>query len=385
MCGIAGILQRRGTVELGALERMAEGLRHRGPDDRGIERIDAVGLAHTRLSIIDLAGGHQPLMTPERDLSLVANGEIYNYVELREALEREHGVRFATGSDSETILHAYAVHGLAALEHLHGMFAFALYDRRRGRLILARDRLGIKPLYYAVAGDRLAFASEIKALLPALPRSPALAPGAVMQFLQSQFSAGADTALEGVHRVLPGEAIVVDSELNLEHHRYWSPLDVQPSPMSEAQATEAFDGLFDRVMREHVRSDVPYGAFLSGGVDSGTLVGCLTRFQEGPVRTFSVGYAGADERGELAEAERIARRFGTRHRPLRLDRERIFRRIPHMIWSADELMRDYACLPTALLAEAAGRELKVVFTGEGGDEMFAGYGRYRPARATALL
>ena len=355
---------------------MADTLRHRGPDDLGVHISGPAGIAQTRLSIIDLSGGHQPLFDADRTLALVANGEIYNYLELTEDLSAR-GRRFLTHSDSETILHAYAEHGRRFLSHLHGMFAFALYDERRRELILARDRLGIKPLYYVELADRFAFASEIKALLPILPRAPELDAGAFAQFLENQFSAGEQTIVHGIRRVLPGEALAVGVDLRVERWRYWSPLDVAPRRIGFDQAAEEFDALMERVMLEHMRADVPYGLFLSGGVDSGVLAAMLHKYQDKRIRSFSIGYRAARQVGELADAERIARLFDTDHTAVEVDGDRVFRRIPHMVWATDELMRDYACLPTSILAEAAGRELKVVLTGEGGDEVFAGYGRYR--------
>jgi len=384
MCGIAGYLLREGVADATDLDRMTANLRHRGPDDVGTHLDGRLALGQTRLSIIDLSGGHQPLFDERRTLALVANGEIYNYVELTAELERR-GHRFLTHSDSETILHAYAEYGAGFLSHLNGMFAFALYDRLEGRLVLARDRLGIKPLYYVELPDRVAFASEIKALLPLLPNGPDLHPGALMQFLQSQFSSGGTTIVRGIRRVLPGEVLTIDARLGIGRRRYWSPLDVEPRRLAYGAAAEAFDGLMEQVMREHMRADVPYGLFLSGGVDSGVLAAMLHRYQDKPIRSFSIGFRGVEEAGELDDAGRIARLFETDHTALAVDGEQILRRIPHMVWAADELMRDYACLPTSILAEAAGSELKVVLTGEGGDEVFAGYGRYREPWLTRFV
>jgi asparagine synthase (glutamine-hydrolysing) len=372
MCGIAGILLREGRAEERVLRRMAAALAHRGPDDMGIHLAGPLGLAQTRLAIIDLEGGHQPMV--DGGLALAANGEIYNFVELRPALEAR-GRRLATASDSETILHAYALDGVAALDSLHGMFAFALHDAGRGELVLARDRLGIKPLYYARLPDRFLFASELKALLAVWPGTSDLDPNALVQFLQNRFSGGVAALVRGIQRLAPGTALVVDAELNLREHRYWSPLQVRPRRRDLATASEEFEPLFRQVMMEHLRSDVPYGLFLSSGVDSGVLLAMISELTGQPVRTFSVGYG--DTGDELASAAAIARRFGAAHTELVLDRDAVFRRLPHAIWAADDLLHDYACLPTSFLAERAGQELKVVLTGEGGDEVFAGYGRYR--------
>jgi asparagine synthase (glutamine-hydrolysing) len=361
---------------------MAQRLAHRGPDDTGVHIQNNVGLAHTRLSIIDLGGGHQPLLDADRRLALIANGEIYNYIELREDLI-DRGRSFLTRSDSETILQAYAVYGESFIDKLNGMFAFALYDSVRQRLILARDRLGIKPLYFLKLPDRIAFASEIKALLPLLPGPPEIDAAALIQFLQNQFSTGEQTIVRGIRRVLPGQMLSIDSALQLESRQYWSALGIEPRALSFEEASRKFDGLIESVMREHMRSDVPYGLFLSGGVDSAILCAMLDRFQGKPVRSFSVGYAGVKMSDELDDAARIAGLFQTEHTALELDRAETFARLPHTVWAADDLMRDYANLPTAALSQTAAQELKVVFSGEGGDETFAGYRRYRPARIEA--
>ena len=377
MCGIAGVVLRQGQVDRDLLKPMADQLRHRGPDDVGFLAEANVGLVHTRLSIIDLSGGHQPIRTEDGRLAVVANGEIYNFIELRQVLEAE-GCHFLTHSDSETILHAYARYDAKFASLLRGMFAFALYDKARHRLILGRDRLGIKPLFIARLPDRVVFASELKAITPLLPKRPQVNPRALVQFLDSQFNTGQETILDEVQRVAPGELVVIDArDLSLQRHRYWNPLDVEPRQIGFEEAVEEFDPLFEQVMQEHMRSDVPYGIFLSGGNDSAVLCAMLQRHQDRPIRSFSVGYASAKMADELPDAERVAGLFETRHTSLRLDREAIMGRVVHSIWAADDLMRDYAALPTSILAQEAAKELKVVFTGEGGDEVFAGYGRYR--------
>jgi len=376
MCGIAGYYSSKQAVSSRTLRAMADTLRHRGPNDSGTCIDDRLGLAHTRLSIIDLSGGHQPLFSQDGQLALVANGEIYNYIELRETLI-DSGCRFASHSDCETILHAYALYGRDFLTRLHGMFAFALYDKTTRTLTLARDRLGIKPLFYAELSDGIAFASEIKTLLPLLNKAPEINPGALAQFLQNQFNTGEETIIKGIFRLPPGEAMQIDAAGGIERRRYWSALDVESRECDFTTAAREFDDLIDCVMREHMRSDVPYGLFLSGGVDSAILLAMLDRFQDKAVRSFSVGYSETRMANELDDAERIARQFHAEHTPLMLDKDTIFHSLVHTIWAADDLMRDYASLPTALLARRASQELRVVFSGEGGDEVFAGYGRYR--------
>lgn len=379
MCGIAGIALAHGPVAPRRIWEMAGALHHRGPDDTGVHLEPSLALGHTRLSIIDLAGGHQPLQADNGALVLIANGEIYNYVELRAELEAR-GRRFATHSDCETILHLYAEYGDTFLSRLHGMFAFALYDRKRDRLLLARDRLGMKPLFLARQPQGVAFASELKALLPVLADGPAIDPIGLMQYLQFQFSTGATTILRGVERVLPGEAVWIERGQIVRRGRYWSPLDVRPVEIGYDEAEQRFDALMEQVMREHMRSDVPFGLFLSGGVDSGVLLALLSRLGAGRIRTYSVGFADTRLVDELPLASAVARRFDSDHVEIRPTRQDILHSLPYTTWAADELMRDYASLPTALLAETAGRALKVVFSGEGGDEVFAGYGRYRASR-----
>jgi asparagine synthase (glutamine-hydrolysing) len=378
MCGIAGVIMRRAPVAPELLRVAADRLRHRGPDDQGVYTDDNVGLVHTRLSIIDLSGGRQPIVDAAGQLAVIANGEVYNFVELRSQLEAA-GRRFGTGSDSETILHAYALDPGHFAERLHGMFAFALYDRTNRRIVLGRDRLGIKPLFYAELADRIAFASELKGILPLLPGAPSINPRALVQTLESRFNTGAETILREVRRVAPAETVTIDVDtLHVQRHRYWTPLGIPRRRLTYAEAEEDFNPLMAQVMREHMRSDVPYGLFLSGGNDSAVLLAMLNAHQSQAVRTFSVGYADVQlEDDELRDAERMARAFRTSHVSLALRTEAIFRRLPYSVWAADDFMVDWASLPTSLLAEEAGRTLKVVFTGEGGDEVFAGYGRYR--------
>lgn len=375
MCGIAGYYLKTADAARSRLEDMARRLAHRGPDGRGFHARDGVGLAHTRLSIIDLAGGGQPLYNQDHSLCLIANGEIYNYLELRQELEAL-GQRFATRSDCETILHAYAVWGEACLERLDGMFAFALHDARKGLLWLVRDRLGIKPLYFANGPNGFAFASEVKALLPWLDRRE-VDPAGLAQYLQHNFTCAPDTLLAGVQKVRPGEWLQVGSDGGLRQQRYWSPSQVQPCELSLDDALQRFDALAEQVIDIHLRSDVPYGLFLSGGVDSSLLAALIARRAQEPLRTFSIGFPDTSVHNELAAAAAVARQLDTRHTACEARAEELLERLPQVVWAADDLTADYANLPVSLLAERAGEELKVVFSGEGGDEVFAGYGRYR--------
>jgi asparagine synthase (glutamine-hydrolysing) len=375
MCGIAGYFGHRGTLS-DSLERSLANMAHRGPDDLGSYEDGTVAIGQTRLSIIDLAGGHQPLFSVDGELALVTNGEIYNFIELTEELKKR-GHRFLTRSDSEVILHCYAEYGDEFLEHLNGMFAIALYDKTRKRLILGRDRLGIKPLYYNCNGSGFTFASEIKALLPLLDQKPGIDPVGLVGYLQNQFSTGATTVFEGIKRVLPGEVLFIEQGQITEHRTYWSPLMVEPRAIDHNEAQEEFDRLMDTVMVEHIRSDVPFGLFLSGGSDSAILLALLSKLKDEPIGTFSVGFPGTSLVDELPAAGAMAKLFGSRHTVITPTADEIYGVMPLTIWAADDLMRDYASLPTCILSQAAASELKVVFSGEGGDEVFGGYGRYR--------
>lgn len=383
MCGIGGLYLNSGEASESALAAISQRLAHRGPDGAGHWLEGRIGLAHVRLAIIDLAGGQQPLTNEDGNLVLVANGEIYNYIELRQELEAL-GHRFATHSDCETILHAFEAWGEHFIDRLHGMFAFALYDRSTGTLLLARDRLGIKPLFICQRPDGLFFASEIKGLLPTIGK-PEVEPRALAQYLQSNYSSGRATLFRGVERLLPGEIATIAASGAMSRRRYWSPYQVKPATYTLPDALERYDALMHDVMREHMRTDVPFGLFLSGGVDSSVLLALLARESQTPIRTLSVGFPDSGVRNELAVAASTAARFSANHSALELGKDSLLPRLPHCIWATDELMADYASLPLSALAERAGEELKVVFSGEGGDEVFAGYGRYRPHPLKALL
>lgn len=378
MCGIAGVIMRNGRrAERDLLERMAKALQHRGPDDHGLYQAGPVGLTQTRLSIIGLDSGHQPMVSADGALALAANGEIYNYRELNAVLQQQ-GRRLQTESDSETILHVYDEQGADGLDKLRGMFAFAIHDSRRQELVLVRDRLGIKPLFFLRQSDRILFASEIKAILAVLGRTPEVDAGALRQFLHHQFADGERTIINGIERVLPGELIRIDADLGIERQRWWSALNAPLPGLDFDEARRELDGLMHETIDIHMRADVPFGLFLSGGVDSAILAALLWEHRAGRIQSFSIGYSGTTMKDELDEAERVAKHFGFEHQAIRVDLPRLFGRLPHTVWAADELMRDYASLPTDLLAEAAASSLKVVFSGEGGDEAFAGYRRYRP-------
>jgi len=379
VCGITGIISKKEDIDPSFVRRMASVLVHRGPEYTGYYFSKQVGMAHTRLSIIDIKGGNQPLYDWRQEIVLIANGEIYNFVELKQYLIGK-GYNFKTNSDCETIIYAYQHFGDTFIKHIYGMFAFALFDMKREKLILARDRLGIKPLFYIhLPGKAFIFSSEIKALLSLPYFQLDINKKALSEFFCNQFYTGRDTIFSHIYKVMPGEILTVDKNINLSHRIYWSLTNVEQRSILYDKAVEEFSELFTTVLKQHLRSDVPYGIFLSGGVDSATVLSMVDRYQSNPVMSFSVGYKDVEMKDETKEAQYIASLFKTRHHAIVVDPSTLLKRLPYTFWCIDDLMRDYASLPTIMLSETASKKLKVVLTGEGGDEVFAGYGRYRGA------
>ncbi len=373
MCGIVGYVGSDSGLH-DNLAAAVESLFHRGPDGAGQFKLSSVSLGHTRLSIIDLAGGAQPLVTADQRHALVANGEIYNHTELRAELE-SLGARFLTHSDSEVILQGYRYWGEGVLERLEGMYAFALFDVDKQGVLLARDPLGMKPLYLCQRAEGVAFASEIKALIKLDAMKAAVCPEALVQYLEAQHSLAGQTLFQGVERLMAGEAAWYSPAEGLRRWRHWSVHSIQASLPDNPIAQ--LDELVNTVFTQHLRSDVPIGLFLSGGVDSSLILGLMRRFGIGNINTFSLGFPGSTVGDELGIASELATYFQTQHHVITPDADAMLERFVYTVWAADELMRDPATLPTSLLAETASREMKVVFSGEGGDEAFAGYGRYR--------
>ena len=381
MCGIAGILRVDGApAGADLLGAMTSAIAHRGPDGDGFFCDGSVGLGHRRLAIIDLATGDQPMATEDGSLVLVFNGEIYNFRELRRELEGR-GATFRTTSDTEVILQAYEAWGVDCLPRLRGMFAFALWDRPRRRLFLARDRVGIKPLVYAWDGRRLLFGSEIKALLedPGLPRE--IDWQALRDFLTLHYIPGPRTIFQAIRKLPPASYLLLDLERGEpEVHRYWD-LRFAPDPRpSEAEWLEGLRWHLTDAVRSHLVSDVPIGAFLSGGVDSSTVVALMAQATEGRVRTFSIGFDDADF-DELRHARDVARRYDTQHfeyvvKPNALDT------LPRLAWQFDEPFADSSALPTYYVSKITREHVTVALSGDGGDENFVGYTRY--ARAARL-
>jgi asparagine synthase (glutamine-hydrolysing) len=377
MCGIVGIasLTTPAPIDRARLRRMRDVLRHRGPDGEGLVLDGPVGLGHRRLAIVDVAGGAQPMANEDETVWITFNGEIYNHAALRPGLEAR-GHRYRTRSDTETVLHLYEEEGERGVERLAGMFAFAIWDRRRGRLLLARDRLGIKPLYYAVTADELLFASEIKALLAAGLR-PQLDERVLPEYLATRFVGGEETLFRGVKALPPGTLLTWTAGEGLRERRYWSipPVGVDDGRTFVAHARDLRTRMGDAV-RSHLMSDVPLGLFLSGGIDSSGLLGLMRPMSKEPVQTFSVGFAetGADERPYARLAARAA---GARHREIVVSPAECFRELARLVWHEDEPLAFPSSLPLYFLSRLAREHVKVVLTGEGADELFLGYNRYR--------
>ena len=373
MCGICGVVSFQPNVPTARsiLLRMNASLQHRGPDDEGYYVDDQVNLAMRRLSIIDLHTGQQPISNESGDIWAVCNGEIYNFQNVRTALE-QRGHIFRTQSDTEIIVHAYEEYGDECVTHFNGMFAMAVWDRRERRLLLARDRLGIKPLYYWSGAGKLVFGSELKALLshPDVPRQVDLA--ALDLFLTLEYIPAPRTIYTNLFKLLPGHQLVVEKGI-LKVTQYWD-VPYQPISQSEAECVEILSGLIQESVRLHGISDVPLGAFLSGGLDSSTLVGYLSQKANAPVQTFSIGFE-HDSYNELPYAEAVAKHFVTKHHSqiLKLDQVNL---IEQLVTHFDEPFADTSILPTFLVSRLASQEVKVVLSGDGGDELFAGYDTY---------
>ncbi len=383
MCGIAGIMSTDGRPpDDEVLSLLSAALAHRGPDGRGRHADGGVGMIQTRLAIIDLETGDQPLYAPG-GVALVANAEIYNYVELRAQMGC---AAFHTRSDCEPALHLYLRHGPDFARHLRGMYAIAIHDPVQGRLVLARDPFGIKPLYYAETGAGFAFASEPRALLEADLVGRTLDPRARAELLQLQFTCGRETALKGISRVAPGETLVVEGGRIASASRLDCLPTGGPEAWSEPEAARCLDDALIDSVTIHQRSDVPYGMFLSGGVDSAAVLALMRELNAEPVRAFTAGFGGTAVHDERDHARAVAAAAGARFRAVEFGEADFWRLLPEIARAMDDPAADYAVLPSYKLAALARAEgLKVILTGEGGDEMFAGYGRYRRARRWRLL
>lgn len=386
MCGIYGFFDRTGRVLRDqTLAAMDTSLVHRGPDDSGAFTAPGVTIGNRRLSIIDLAGGHQPFVSDDGRIALVQNGEIFNHVELRAEAQRQ-GVRFNSDhSDTEVLLRLYEREGLGFLPRLNGMFAIAIWDGRdpeNPRLHLVRDRIGVKPLFVHDDGRQVLFGSEIKAVLAALPGRPALDLPALQHYLAYNYAPPPFTLFAGVRHVMPGTVLTVDGA-GSHARRWWSLAEQTPAPQTFTAWQEAFLDLLDDAVRLRLRADVPFGAFLSGGVDSSTVVALMARHVREPARTFCIGFP--DPRfDESPYAREAAQRFGATHRE-RIVQPDMLDDWGRVLWHCDQPHGDASFMPTRSVSQLAVQDVKVVLTGDGGDELFAGYDKYASFMADPAL
>ena len=379
MCGITGIVshQTLNSTQRDLVRNMNAALVHRGPDGEGEYNADHVALAMRRLSIIDLSGGWQPLYNEDHSLALIANGEIYNFVELRQDLERR-GHHFQTGSDCETIVHLYEEYGPDCVHQLRGMFAFALWDVHRERLLLGRDRMGEKPLYLYQHGQTLHFASELRALLKSLPHKPDIDPAAVDLFFHYGYVPEPYTPLVGVQKLPAGHILWVDVEpWCIEQRQYW---DIAGAPPLEGDPVADIRAELDTISSIVIRSDVPVGVALSGGVDSGALAALAAQKYPGTMHAFSIGYPDRPENDERADAKRLADHLGMPFHDIELKTEDLTRFFPELVYLADDPIADIAAFGYYTLSRLARENgVPVLLQGQGGDELFWGYEWVRQA------
>lgn len=378
MCGIYGILGLTGPLrhhpDLAA--KMGAAMIHRGPDDEGSLLEERLLLGMRRLSIIDVAGGHQPIANEDETVLVVCNGEIYNFRALRQRLEAA-GHRFRTYSDTEVIVHLYEEYGDRFLEHLEGMFGLALWDRNKRRLVVARDPLGIKPLYYAIRNGQLVFASEAKVILQVPGFSPRLDPESVAQYLAVGYVCAPRSMFEGISKLPAGSALVAENG-KCEIRKYWQIAPAVDSQPSFGDWTSQLRAELERSVQQQMVSDVPIGAFLSGGIDSSCVVAFMARHMDRPVKTYSIGFSGSSGAAlynELPYARIVAKEFRTDHREIVVQPD-VAALLPELIWHLDEPVADAAFITTYLVSKFARGDVTVILSGVGGDELFGGYRRY---------
>lgn len=383
MCGICGKLNFTGIeVAWADIKTMTDAMVHRGPDASGYHVEGAVGLGHRRLSIIDLSTqGQQPLANENGDIWIVFNGEIYNYLELKNRLAGRH--TFRTATDTEAIVHLYEEEGVECVSHLDGMFAFAIWDGRQSRLFLARDRLGKKPLYYYQDRESFSFASELKALLtnPAVPRE--IDTQAVLHYLRYGYVPTPDVIYRGMRKLEPGHFLVVNASGSVKGAAYWQLRFTEDLPEDEARITEEVRHLVRAAVEKRLMSDVPLGAFLSGGVDSSLVVGVMSEVVREPVKTFTIGFE-EEKYNEVTDAEFVSSHFRTDHRVQYVHAEKIDDLLPRLVNQFDEPFSDPSAIPTYYVCRFAREFVTVALSGDGGDEVFAGYRRYFQSRQDAL-
>jgi asparagine synthase (glutamine-hydrolysing) len=377
MCGIAGILNLA-SMPLSCtdvLDGMLRAIFHRGPDEDGVLCDRELAMGMRRLSIIDLADGTQPIFDESGRYAVILNGEIYNYVELRkELLQRGHCLK--THSDTEVIVHLYEEFGERCVDHLRGMFAFAVWDNVERELFIARDRMGEKPLYYCICDDNFLFASEVKALFQHPGLTASINPTGLAAYLSLKYVPAPMTMFAGIQSLPPAHWIKIRRG-QISVQRYWDVSYEKRNPLiSEEQCIEELDGLLRESIGIRLRSDVPFGAFLSGGIDSSVIVAIMSQLMNEPVKTFSVGFDGSDESDELPFAKMVADRYGCEHHTLKVTGQDFLNYAETVLWHLDQPIADQATVATFMVAKLARQHVKMVLTGEGGDELFGGYARY---------
>ena len=383
MCGFTGLLRtdKSAAIDEAELERMSRVIAHRGPDDHGtyLSPGGELGFAFRRLAIIDLSSaGHQPMCNEDGTIWIVFNGEVYNHAELKKELERLGHV-FSSRADTESVIHAYEQYGRKCVDHLRGMFAFAIWDGNKRELFLARDRIGVKPLYFTQQGGRFIFGSEIKAILQANGVAAKMNHGALAHYLTFMIPPAPMTMFEGIHKLPAGHTLAIDSSGNVRQEQYWDAITrgIPEQPEPDTDYMIRVEELLTESVRLRMMSDVPYGVFLSGGVDSSTNVALMSRFTDQPLNTFSVGFEKYDKYNELKYARQIADLYKTNHREVVIDHQDALDYLPKLVWSQDEPIADWVCVPLHFVSKLV-RDSGVIVAqvGEGADELFAGYPAY---------
>ncbi len=378
MCGIAGFVNlRHAAASLADLRRMTDVISHRGPDGHGVHEDGIAFLGHRRLSIIDVAGGSQPMSNEDGSIWISFNGEVFNHAALRPELEQA-GHHYVTRCDTETIVHAYEQYGPDCVNRFRGMFAFAIWDAGRRRLFCARDRLGIKPLYYFSTGDVFVFASEIKALLRHPDVHAELEESLIPEYLAFGYTSGDRTLFRGIRKLMPGHTLTLDAGTgHIEIRRYWDvPEPGAPEEKSDEEWIRECRQRLEETVRMRLMSDVPLGMFLSGGVDSSAIAALMKRMRTEPVKTFAVGYQ-ESAYSELSYARQVSDAIGTDHHEVVVGMEDFFNALPRLVWHEDEPIAWPSSVSLYFVSKLASEHVKVVLTGEGSDELFAGYHRYQ--------
>jgi asparagine synthase (glutamine-hydrolysing) len=377
MCGIAGIMKfgQGARTDSGAVRRMCAAMTHRGPDDEGVYADGPAAIGMRRLSIIDVAGGHQPISNETGTVWIVFNGEIYNHSELRKGLE-QRGHRYRTNSDTETIVHLYEEYGRDCVQHLRGMFAFAIWDREKGTLFIARDRLGIKPLYYRRTAESFLFGSEIKVILANGDVRPEFNLSSLPEYLAFGYLSGEETFYDGILKLMPGHWLELNHHHELTIQQYWDLDTSSASPVhDESYYVQTYREMLEQAVSSHLMSDVPLGVFLSGGVDSSVVAAMMTKIRREPVETFSVGYA-EQTYSELPYARTVAKHLNSLHHEVLVSEADFFDALPKLIWHEDEPIVWPSSVSLYFVARLARERVVVVLTGEGSDETLGGYTRY---------